>query len=117
MKKTTKMNHLQQEAQRLWEKYIQFNNLLQPYQEQIAELIDAVEQKVKEFTTSKSEIDEFTEDSSISQAMLETAQECVEAMNNEVVGLQERFARTSQEAKEKLKQEKPAVSDLGKSHK
>ena len=29
----------------------------------------------------------FTEDSSISQAMLEMAQECVEAMNNEVAGL------------------------------
>ena len=66
MKKTTEMNHLQQEAQRLREKEIQFNNLLQPYQEQIAELIDAVEQKVKEFTTNKSEIDEFIEDSSIS---------------------------------------------------
>ena len=37
----------------------------------------------------------FTEDSSISQAMLETAQECVEAMNNEVTGLHVTFARTS----------------------
>ena len=34
--------------------------------------------------------------------MLETAQECVKAMNNEVVGLRVRLARTSQEAKEKL---------------
>ena len=45
-------------------KEIRFNNLLQPYQEQIAELVDAVEQKVKEFTTSKSDIDD-TEDSII----------------------------------------------------
>ena len=59
----------------------------------------------------------FTEDSSISQAMLETAQECVDAMNNEVAGLQVRFARTSQEAKEKLQQEKPAISGSGVSHK
>ena len=51
-----------------------------------------------------------TKYSSISQDMLETAQECVEAMNNEVVGLRERFARTSQEAKEKLQQENPAGS-------
>ena len=43
-----------------------------------------------------------TEDSSISQAMLEAAQDCVEAMEKEVAGLQERFTRTSQEAKEKL---------------
>ena len=94
MKKMMEMNRLQQEAQRLRAKEIQFNNLLQPYQKQIAELIDAVEQKFKDFTTSKSEIDD-TEDSSISQAMLETAQECVEAMNNEVAGLRVKFTRTS----------------------
>ena len=86
MKNMTEMNHLQQETQRLREKEIQFNNLLQPYQEQIAELVDAVEQKVKEFTTSKSEIDD-TEDSSISQAMLEGAQVCVKSMEKEVTRL------------------------------
>ena len=101
MKKMTEMNRLQPKAQRLRAKEIQFNNLLQPYQEQIAELVDAVEQKVKEFTTSRSET-EVTEDSSISQATLETAQECVEAMEKEVAGLRQRFTRTSQEAKEKL---------------
>ena len=115
MKKTTEMNRLQQEAQRLRAKEIQFNNLLQPYQEQIAELVDAVEQKVKEFTTSKSDIDD-TEYSSISQAMLETAQECVEVMNKEVAGLRERLTKTLQEAKEKLQQEKPADSGSGTSH-
>ena len=72
MKKMKKMNRLQKEAQRLREKEIQFNNMLQPYQEQIVELVDAVEQKVKEFTTSKSKID-GTKDSIISQAMLEAA--------------------------------------------
>ena len=49
--------------------------------------------------------------------MLEVAQECVEAMDKEVTGLQERFTRTSQEAKKKLQQEKPAVSVSGMSHK
>ena len=68
------------------EKEIRFNNLLQPYQEQIAELVDTVEQKVKEFTTRRSDT-KVIEDSSISQAMLETAQECVEAMEKEVAGL------------------------------
>ena len=43
-----------------------------------------------------------TEDSSISQAMLEMAQECVEVMNKEVRGLRERLTKNSQEAKEKL---------------
>ena len=75
--------------------------MLQPYQEQIAELVDAVEKKVKEFTTSKSVIDN-TEDSMISQVMLEAAQDCIEAMDKDVAGLKERFARTSQEAKENL---------------
>ena len=90
--------------------------MLQPYREQIIELVHEVEQKVKEFTTSKSDIDD-TEYSVISQSMLETAQECVEVMDKEVAGLRERFVRTSQEAKEKLQQEKPAVSGSGTSHK
>ena len=101
MKKTTEMNRLQQEAQRLREKEIQFNSLLQPYEEQIAELFDVIEQKFKEFTTSKSEIDD-TEDSIISQSMLEVAQDRVEAMDKEFTGLREIFVRTSQESKEKL---------------
>ena len=42
------------------------------------------------------------EDSSISQAMLKMAQECVEATEKEVVGLREKLTKTSQEAKEKL---------------
>ena len=94
MKKTTEINCLQQEAQRLRAREIRFNNLLQPYQEQIAELVDMVEQKVKDFTTSRSDT-EVTEDSSVSQAMLETAQERVEAMEKEVVGLRQRLTRTS----------------------
>ena len=46
----------------------------------------------------------FAEDSVISQAMLETTQECVKVMNKEVIGLREILIRTSQEAKEKLHQ-------------
>ena len=53
----------------------------------------------------------------ITQVILEAAQDCVEAMDKDVAGLRERFARTSQEAKEKLQQEKPAVSGSGMSHK
>ena len=75
-------------------KEIQFNNMLQPYQEQIIELVNAVEKKVKEFTASKSVIDN-TEDSMISQVMLEAAQDCIKAMEKDVAGLKERFARTS----------------------
>ena len=90
--------------------------MLQPYQEQITELVDVIEQKVKEFTASKSEIDS-TEDPLISQVMLEATQDCFKAMDKDVTGLRERFTRTSQEAKEKLQQEKPAVSGLGMSHK
>ena len=116
MKKMTEMNRLQQEAQRLRGKEIQFNNLLQPYQEQIAELVDAVEQKVKEFTARKTEIDD-AKYPMITQVMLEEAHDCVEDMDKEVAGLKEMFARTSQEAKEKLQQENPAGSGSGASHK
>ena len=90
--------------------------MLQPYLEQIVELVDAVEQKVKEFTTRKSEIDS-AEDTMISQVLLEAAQDYVEAMDKDVAGLRERFTRTSQEAKKKIQKEKPDVSDSRTSHK
>ena len=86
MRKMTEMNRLQQEAQRLRAKEIHINDLLQPYQEQIIELVDAVEQQVGKFTATRNEID-AAEDSNISQAMLELAQECVETMDKEVAGL------------------------------
>ena len=79
MRKMKEMNRLQQEAQRLRAQEIHINDLLQPYQGQIIELVDAVEQKVGEFIATRNEID-AAEDSSISQAMLELAQECFEAM-------------------------------------
>ena len=43
--------------------------------------------------------------------------DCVAAMQDEVVGLRDKFKRTSQEAKEKLQQENPAGSGSGLSHK
>ena len=55
MRKTTEMNCLQQEAQQLRAKEIHINDLLQPYQEQIAELVNVVESKVKDFTEIKSQ--------------------------------------------------------------
>ena len=58
-----------------------------------------------------------TEDTSISQALLDSARDCVAAMQDEVAGLRDKFQRTSQEAKEKLQQEKPAGSGSGTSHK
>ena len=77
------------------------NDLLQPYQEQITEIVDTVEQKIKEFTTTRENTDAI-EDASIIQAFLDSAQERVEVMQKEVAGLRDRLQRTSQEAKEKL---------------
>ena len=54
---------------------------------------------------------------SVDTILEKAAQDCVEAMDKEVAGLREIFARTSQESKEKLHQEKPAVSGSGTSHK
>ena len=116
MRKTKEMNCLQQEAQRLRTKEIHINDLLQPYQEQIIELADTVEQKVKEFTSTKEETD-ATEDASISQALLDSAQESVKVMQKEVEGLRDRLQRASQEAKAKLQQEKPAPGGSRMSHK
>ena len=110
------MNSLQQKAQQLRTKEIHINDLLQPYQEQIVDIVDTVEQKIKEFTTTRENTD-ATEDASISQALLDSTQESVEVMQKEVAGLREKLQRTSQEAKEKLQQEKPAGSGSRTSHK
>ena len=48
---------MQEEAHRLRTKEIHINDLLQPYQEKITELVDTVEQNVREFTTTKEETD------------------------------------------------------------
>ena len=94
MRKTKEMNRLQEEAQWLRAQEIHINDLLQPYQEKIAEIVDTVEQKVTEFTATRNEID-AAEDSSISQAMLDSAQERVEAMQNKVAGLRDKLQCTS----------------------
>ena len=47
----------------------------------------------------------------------EMAREHVEVMQQEVAGLRDRLQRTSQEAKEKLQQEKPAGGGSRTSHK
>ena len=116
MRKTREMNSLQQEAQQLRTKEMHINDLLQPYQEQIVEIVDTVEQKMKEFTTTRENTD-ATEDASISQALLDSAQESVEVMQKEVTGLRERLQRASQEAKAKLQQENPAGGGSRTSHK
>ena len=54
---------------------------------------------------------------SVDTILEKVTQDCVEAMDKEVTGLKEKLTRTSQESKEKLQQEKPAVSGLGTSHK
>ena len=107
---------MQQEAQQLRTKEMYINDLLQPYQEQIAEIVDTVEQKMKEFTTTREKID-ATEDASISQAFLDSTQESVEVMQKEVTGLRDRLQRASQETKAKLHHEKPAAGGSRTSHK
>ena len=71
---------------------------------------------MREFTAIREETD-AAEDVSISQALLDSAQEHVGVMQTEVAGLRDKLQWTSQEAKEKLQQEKPAGSGSGTSHK
>ena len=75
-----------------------------------------VEQKVREFTTTREETDAI-EDANISQALLDSAREHVEVMQKEVAGLRDKLQQTLQEAKEKLQQENPTGSGSGASHK
>ena len=107
---------MQQEAQQLRTKEMHINDLLQPYQEQIAEIVDTVEHKIKEFTTTRENAD-ATEDASISQALLDSTQKSVEVMQKEVTGLRDRLQRASQEAKAKLQQENPVAGGSRTSHK
>ena len=99
---------MQQEAQWLRAQEIHINDLLQPYQEQIAEIVDTVEQKVTEFTATRNEID-VVEDSSISQAMLDSAQEHVEAMQNEVAGLRDKLIRLRRKPRQSYSRRSPLV--------
>ena len=82
-------------------KELYITDLLQPFQEQITELVDVVEQKVKEFTTVREQADQ-TEDSHINQTLLDSAQERAEVIKNEVAELRGKLQKTLQEAKEKL---------------
>ena len=107
---------MQQEMQQLRTKEMHITDLLQPFQEKITELVDVVEQKLKEFTAT-SEKFEGTEDSKIDQALLDSAEQRAEEMKNEFAGLQGRLQCTSQEAKDKLQQEKPVPGGSRASHK
>ena len=95
---------------------IREGNIREIYKLSLQKMMPKMIERIKEFTTRKSEIDSV-EDPMISQVMLEAAQDCVEAMDKDVAGLRERFVRTSQEAKKKLQKEKPDVSDSRMSHK
>ena len=79
-------------------------------------MVDVAEQKMKEFTTVREEIDQ-TDDSKVDQSLIDSARERVEVMKNEVEGLRQKLQKTSQEAKEKLQQEKPVPGGSGTSHK
>ena len=68
---------------------------------------------MKEFTTVREQADQ-TEDSHINQTLLDSAQEHVEVMKNEVVELRGKLQKNSQEVKEKLQQETPAGSGSGR---
>ena len=68
--------------------------MLQPYQEQIAELIEEVDNKLKEFNSSKGVID-TTEDPLITQVMLTVAQDFVIAMDQDIAKLKEKFHKIS----------------------
>ncbi len=90
--------------------------MLQPYQEQIAEFVEEVDNKLKEFNSSKGVID-TTEDPLITQVMLIAAQDCVTTMDQDITKLKEKFQKISQEAKEKLQKKKATIDGSGMSHK
>ena len=76
---------------------------------------------MKEFTIVREEIDQ-TDDSKVDQALIDSARERAKVMKNEVEGLRQKLQKTSQEAKEKLQQEKlqqekPVLGGSRTSHK
>jgi hypothetical protein len=90
--------------------------MVQPYQEEIAQLVDTMETKVAEFKSSKDVIDS-TEDPLITDIMLTTAQDTVTEMDQDLAKLKAQFQKTSQEAKEKLQKKKSEAGGSGTSHK
>ena len=116
MTRMSEMNKLQQDAQRLQEKEVKLNKMIQPYIEQRSELAKKVQKKVKEFNTTESVV-YSTEDAMVTKVMLEVAQQCIETIDSYVVSLKDEFLKTSQEAKEKLQKKKPTISGSGTSQK
>ena len=54
---------------------------------------------------------------SVDTILEKAAQDCVKAMDKDVIGLRERFEKNSQESKEKIQKEKLDSSGSGTSHK
>ena len=52
MKKKAEITQIQQLTQKCREKQINLDNLIQPHQEKIAELVNSIEKKVTEFKSS-----------------------------------------------------------------
>ena len=101
MKKKEEITKIQQLAQKCKEKHINLNNLIQPHQVKITELVDSIEKKVTEFKASHG-VAESTEDPLVTTIMLTIAHECVAGMDSNLAKHKEKFRQTAQEAKDKL---------------
>ena len=68
------------------------------------------------FTSTKEEV-EKTEEGAVTKDLLETAQQCVKAMDANIMKLKKEFAKITKKSNEKLARKQSCVSGLGTSHK
>ena len=118
MRRKAEITAIKQAAQNCREKQIDLDNLMQPHQVKIAQLVDDIDKKVTELKASHGVVDS-TEDPLVTQIMLTTAQEEVTRMDHSLAKLKETFRKTAQEATDKLAQKKlvAGAGDSGTSHK
>lgn len=86
MRKISESNKLQQEVQRLKEKENAVIKMVQPWSDDLADIATWVEEKMKEFTTTKEEVDN-TGEGAITQDLLNTTQQCIAEMDADIVKL------------------------------
>ncbi len=90
--------------------------MIQPYQEKITDLAQKIDDKVKEFTAMKDEVNK-KQDGEIIEDLLIMAQQCVEIMDKGLVSFKDEFQKISQEAKDKIDSKPSSGSGSGMRHK
>ena len=75
--------------------------MVQPWHNQVSSIAIKVDAKVKEFVVSKDTVDKSIEEGMINEELVDTAKQCVEQMDIDIVEIKRDFEAFSQKVKER----------------